>query len=320
MPTYQKTVCHLPLLGRFKNYQFMKRYLFTLIIAIVFGPLLKSQNHDTIPTIELTVISEVNQGCSSLTLPLDIGNIERLWFEGNLIPNFYVRRSKNSRLMGVFTPQIIVRMYRTRSNPVQTPSYMPQLSVYYLFSGKTKPNKLTLFGRLGHHSNGMDGDFLLADGTVNTQSGDFSTNFFELGFITTATNKRFHAYQFYKSSLEVHPNGWTPEKFDGIYSKVRWHNTISLYKLPAGGSSFKLKKAQFSVKGEATWMFGGMRDVKFASFKRLNLGLTLYYLPKFLEDIGFFMNVYHGSDYYNIYFDKTLNVVRFGIMTEKLRF
>ena len=41
---------------------------------------------------------------------------------------------------------------------------------------------------------------------------------------------------------------------------------------------------------------------------------------KFLEDIGFFAQVYHGSDYYNIYFDHQLSVIRFGIMTEILRF
>ena len=80
------------------------------------------ENNNTIPSIELTTIAQVNQGNSYITFPTDIGNIEPLWFEGNLIPNFFIRQSKDSRLMGVITPQIIIRMYQEESYPVRTPS------------------------------------------------------------------------------------------------------------------------------------------------------------------------------------------------------
>jgi len=56
------------------------------------------QERDSIPKIGLSIISQVNQGNSYITLPTDIGNIEPLWFEGNVIPNFYLRESRNSRL------------------------------------------------------------------------------------------------------------------------------------------------------------------------------------------------------------------------------
>lgn len=52
------------------------------------------------------MIAQVNQGNSYITFPTDMGNIEPLWFEANLSPGFYIRKSKNSRLMGVLTPQI----------------------------------------------------------------------------------------------------------------------------------------------------------------------------------------------------------------------
>ena len=35
---------------------------------------------------------------------------------------------------------------------------------------------------LSHHSNGQDGDFYRADGSVNARDGSFSTNYLELGF------------------------------------------------------------------------------------------------------------------------------------------
>ena len=68
------------------------------------------------------------------------------------------------------------------------------------------------------------------------------------------------------------------------------------------------------------WMFGTVNNWESYSANRLNLKLTLYYHPNFLEDIGFFAQIYHGMDYYNIYFNHQISVLRFGIMTEKLRF
>jgi hypothetical protein len=102
-------------------------FIFLFHVLSVFG-----QERDSIPPIGLTIISQVNQGNSYITFPTDIGNIEPLTFEGNLIPNFYLRQSTNSRLMGVLTPQIIIRMYEERSYPVRTPSYMPQITIIFL--------------------------------------------------------------------------------------------------------------------------------------------------------------------------------------------
>ncbi len=91
----------------------MSKYLVILIFVLLYSLSCTGQeNNNTIPEIGLTTIAQVNQGTSYITSPTDIGNIEPLWFEGNLIPNFYIRVSKNSRLMGVLTPQIIIRITR----------------------------------------------------------------------------------------------------------------------------------------------------------------------------------------------------------------
>ena len=280
-----------------------------------------TQTTKGIEGIGLTVISQVNQGSSYITFPADIGNIEPLWFEANINPSFYLRHSKSFRLMAVITPQIIIRMYQEPSYPVRTPSYIPQVTLYYLFSGRNNAKNLSLFGRLAHHSNGQDGPFSLENGEINVKSGDFSTNFFELGIIKTHYNKRFHAYQFFKTSFEVHPVSWSKDELKGIYSTVRWHNAFSIFKLPARGTpENKEKKARISLKGELTWMFGELNNWDWYSLNRVNLKFTFYYHPKFLEDVGLFIQYYHGFDYYNNYFHHQLDVLRFGIMTEKLRF
>ena len=298
----------------------MKRVLFYIFYGVFLFIQVKGQDTGTVSFTELGLIAQVNQGNSYITFPTDIGNIEPLWFEANLSPGFYIRKSKDSRLMGVLTPQIIIRMYQERSFPVRTPSYMPQITAYYLMSPKKDKNTLSLFGKIAHHSNGQDGDFYLENGEVNLLSGDFATNYFEAGIIKTNYISRFNAHQFLKTSLEIHPPAWSADELAGNYSTVRWHNTVSIFKLPVTENINSRRKARISLKGETTWMFGRVEEWDNFSSKRLNLKLTFYYHPKFLEDIGFFAQVFHGMDYYNIYFNHHLDVIRFGIMTEKLRF
>ncbi len=299
----------------------MKKYIVIFIFVLIYSISCTGQeNNNTIPKIGLTTIAQVNQGTSYITAPTDIGNIEPLWFEGNLIPNFYIRVSKDSRLMGVLTPQIIIRMYQEESYPVRTPSYMPQITVYYLLSSKTEVNSLSLFGRFAHHSNGQDGDFYLDNGDINLISGNFTTNYYEFGFIKTNYNTRFSAAQFLRTSVELHPQNSTMEEMDGMYSLYRWNNIFSIFKLPTNSNQNKKKNASISLKGQAPWMFGDLNNLDGFSLDRLNLSLTFYYHPKFLEDIGLFAQLYHGMDYYNIYFNHKLDIIRFGIMTEKLRF
>ncbi len=298
----------------------MSKYFIIFIAAIIFSiPWTGQAGNDNIPELRLTTITQANQGNSYITFPADIGNIEPLWFEGNLIPNFHIRESKDSRLMGVITPQIIIRMYQERSFPVRTPSYMPQISVYYMLSSKTEVNSLTVFGKLAHHSNGQDGDFYLENGGINLKTGDFATNYYELGLIKTNYSPGFNAVQFFATSLEIHPPGLTNKELRGIYGLYRWNTKFSIFKIPVNSNKNR-KKASISIKGQTTWMLGDMNNWDTFSLNRLNLSLTFYYHPKFLEDIGLFVHAYHGMDYYNIYFDHQIDMVRFGIMTEKLRF
>lgn len=291
-------------------------FIFVIVLLLSgFG-----QENNAIPKISLTTIASVNQGNSYITFPLDIGNIEPLWFEGNIIPNFMIRKSKNSRFMGVLTPQVIIRMYREESMPVRTPSYMPQIAVYYKLTDKPKKDQYTLFGRFVHHSNGQEGDFYLPDGEINLATGNFATNSLEFGIVNNHYNKNLRAVQFYSTSLEIHPPSWSNEELEGIYSTLRWRNDFSIYKMPLGKQSADKKRAQISLKAEAMWMFGNVNDWQTFALDRLNVNLTFYYHPKFLEDIGLFVQVYNGMDYYNIYFNNRIEVIRFGIMTDKLKF
>lgn len=120
--------------------------------------------------------------------------------------------------------------------------------------------------------------------------------------------------------MEIHPPNLTMEELQDIYSLYRWNTILSIFKIPSSGHKMTKKHASISIKGQTTWMFGELNNWDNFSLNRLNLSLTFYYHPKFLEDIGLFTQIYHGMDYYNIYFNHQITVFRLGIMTEKLRF
>jgi hypothetical protein len=197
---------------------------------------------------------------------------------------------------------------------------MPQITAYYLLNDKYAPNKHTIFGKFAHHSNGQDGEYLLENGDVNLKTGDFSTNYFEVGVIKTNFNKKLNAVQFFGTSFEIHPEGLTNTSMIGSYGLYRWNSVFSIFKLPVNKENKEKKRASISLKGQSTWMFGNLYDWDWYSLNRLNLSFTFYYHPKFLEEIGVFVNIYHGMDYYNIYFNHQISVIRFGIMTEILQF
>lgn len=301
---------------------FMKNNIALIFVILVSNIASAQTKTDSIACLDLDKISQVNQGESYVTFPFDIGNLEPLLFEANVSPNFKIRERKDSRLMAVLTPQIIIRMFDEYSEPVKTPSYIPQIAFYYLTGDKQLPNKLTIFGKFAHHSNGQDGDFYTENGDVNLQSGDFSTNYVELGFLKSSYSHTFNAFKIVKSSFEIHPKEWMLEELRGQYSGFRWHNTFLAYKLPMNSNPIKGKeqRANFSVKAETTWMLDNVNNWDTFDLNRLNLSLIVYYHPKFLEDIGFFVQFYHGMDYYNIYFQHQISTIRFGIMTEILRF
>src|SRR5690606_26951595 len=149
-------------------------------------------------------------------------------------PNFVIRERADSKVMAVLTPQVRIRMHNKDSYPVQTPSYIPQISLYHLIAETGPLKKTALFGKIGHHSNGQDG-FFYKDSTVtevNVRSGNFATNFLDFGVLRSYYSQKRKALRFIKSSVELHPSNWMLSEMKGTYSGLRWHNSYLAYKLP----------------------------------------------------------------------------------------
>lgn len=299
------------------------KLIICVLILLLSGNACSQNIEDSITEAKLTKLAHINQSDSYISFPGDIGNLEPLIFEANINPNFVIREREDAKIILILTPQITIRMYDEYSHPVKTPSYIPQLSFYYLTGKGKSMQNLILFGRLAHHSNGQHGDFYIEskDGTseINLETGDFYTNFFEFGFIKTSFGLKKNAVKFFKSSIEAHPRSWMNREMNGIYSGLRWNNSFIIYKLPWYSKS-EFKKSSFSIKAETSWIIDSINDWQTFNLNRFNGALTFYYHPKFLEDIGFYIRFYHGRDYYNIYFDHRLDFIQLGLMTEILRF
>ena len=292
-----------------------------LILVLITHPimyLMGQKEASVLPKLSLERVALINQSDTYISFPTDIGNIAPLIFEANVNPSFIIRERKDSRLMAILTPQIIIRMFNEVSYPVRTPSYIPQISFYYLANKKEALDYLVLFGKIAHHSNGQEGDFYNADNTINLQSGSFATNFLEFGFLKTSYSNKLKAIKTIKSSIELHPKEWMLQEMRGVYSGLRWHNSFTSFKFPLKEDDNG--KAKFSLKAETTLMLDNFNNLDFFDINRLNASFTFYYHPKFLEDIGLFVQLYHGYDYYNINYQHQMSIIRFGLMTEILRF
>ena len=267
----------------------MKYNIYILLLMINCSFFAIAQEVDSIlPELTLSKIALINQTDSYITFPFDIGNIEPLMFEANINPSFIIREREDANLMAVL-----------KQNNIN--------------------NTLSIFGKIAHHSNGQDGSFYNEDGSINLLTGNFATNYFELGALKSSYSSRLNAIKVLKSSIEVHPKSWMLEELEGSYSGLRWHNSFTAFKIPFGNSK-NSQRPHFSLKLETNLMLDQYNNLDFFDADRINAGLTFYYHPQFLEDIGLFVQFYHGMDYYNIYFQHQLDVIRFGIMTEILRF
>lgn len=260
-----------------------------------------------------------NQTDSYITFSQGLGNVEPLIFEALVVPYFLLRTSRDTKWGATISPAILMRMYAEESFPVRTPSYMPEISFYHQLSKSGSEYVKYLFLNLTHHSNGQDGDFFNEDGSFNTLSGDFSTNYLELGlFLNQRVVPFSNTNEYFRTSLEYHIDVKRADELEGRYSFVRWHNNFRIFRFPGyEGDSKKLvfdKNPAMHTRLETTWLFGDIDDASFFDLKeRFIFSLTMAYRPKFLSDVSLFASFYSGEDYYNMHFFRRITVFRIGL-------
>lgn len=251
------------------------------------------------------------------------GNIDKLIFEADIIPYFLVKLSGSDRWGIELSPEIILRMYNEKSVPVRSPSFMPRITGFYQIR-QPEVYKSDLFGYLSvwHHSNGQENDFYNDDKvTINTRTGNFSTNAAEVGLFMSEPDKlNPNATRYIKLSTVYHFMHVTD--LNNIYGDLRFFvdlqsivnvtKTLRMLNLVSNNSRTSSAMLYGSVK------FGYIADnfnhTKAISLNRLIFKGTISYKPFFLHDINLFAQYYYGQDYYNISFSRQLHLFRFGLM------
>lgn len=247
-----------------------------------------------------------------------IGNLEPLIFEGNIATHFMISLNHDQKWGVELSPRIIIRMYNKESLPIRTPSFIPKATFFYhLVDSINKKKDLFMYFSMLHHSNGQDGSFYNADSiTINTQSGNFSTNWIEAGVYISRpshmafTSNDYKIYAAYNFMQEVGLN----DSYGRLRFFFDFQSKLNLSKL------FGIKRRTYN-NGNNTlrqslhfgWIADHLTDTKTFDSKRFIFRYRLAIKPSFLNDVTLFTQYDYGQDYYNIYYGRKLNVIRFGI-------
>jgi hypothetical protein len=316
----------------------LKKYgaIILMLVSSAFWAQNSNIPKDSVLEADFLSLIHMNRELSYITFLGGIGNIEPLLFEAKIASSFYIHKSENDWALEL-TAEILIRMENEESFPIRTASYKPKMTFYKKvnYLEKLLPEKVLFhnaywYASLSHHSNGQDGSFYNQDSTsTNRVNGNFSTNFLELGLTaykhtSTIEEDQLQAFDFH---MEYHPDqpvNWSVDELDKSFGYFRTYLDYKLYSIPL----FKGKRVGLSdffsrsrLELKTGWIFGNLSENPKGNFdKRFVASATFIYSPKWFNQLGFFIQYYRGQDYYNIWYQDTLSVLRIGITADPLEF
>ena len=251
-----------------------------------------------------------------------MGNLEPLVFEADIVPYFMLSLNKTNRWGIELSPRFLIRMYNEKSLPIRTPSFMPRATFFYRISTKEKGEDVFAYFSWCHHSNGQDDYFYNEDSTtINTNSGNFSTNLIEGGVFLSHPDRRFPKAVINYVKISALYHYFQAPELRPLYGRVRFNSdfqsTLNLSKLlRIFGNTSKnptIHNVLLNQSIRIGYIAGKMDDISTFDSKRFVFRYTITFKPSFLNDVTIFAQYYYGQDYYNIYFNRTLSVLRFGL-------
>ena len=251
---------------------------------------------------------------SGLRLKSDQGSSNFL-YEAQIVKNIAIHPSNDQSHTGklwIDAPvRIAVRQFTGASLPVRTPTFNPGLRLTWA------PHSRTYYSvGLHHYSNGQDGDSTLDDGTVNTRSGSFNTNYLEVAahhrddsnqdalHWAQLSVKQHFAGTFEAFQRDQYPRqqitlGLHSKDFASFGTRVQFRLTETL----GLGYHFIAKNAVDPT-----------RNIGVRLGNRINTRLEIVGLiPKIGNELGLYFRYDYGFDYYNIHFQKRLNRFQIGV-------
>ena len=296
----------------------MDRFGLTLLAMLFFG-ILPIKLH----TQDLHVNNLLNTVSDRSYLQLMRGNIpsrnvnavvERATFmEAQIAPSFFIRFKEEGKFTLSITPKIILRMGDNESFPIKAPSFMPiitgfqQLKADKLSTSKAlkwllKPqHRVFVIYRIGHHSNGQKDEFFVK-GTrrINFSTGNFSTEFVELGLQWTDMTGGANGFSIngrlsFEQQIDLTREADIKELYydrrlllENEFNFTPYLQLATKVDFMMGQGSRFEPKSSFQVSGE----FKPARNY---------------------SDLSLFIRYYLGPDYYNIRYFSDQDFIGFGI-------
>lgn len=248
---------------------------------------------------------------------------EKTLLVADLTANFVLLNTPKSPVFFVASARVNLRLFAEKGDPVRSPSYMPGGTLFFrLNKDSYHPDFLSV--AYTHHSNGVEGPTLNKDGTFNTDSGKFTTNFYTItyhnGKRTDKDNLIINRYD--AIGLELHSGlidkGYIPA-LKGKYGYVRingnWIYNIARLNTDLVDAS----KKDFENWQRFDFQFTYITD-KYNNYsavdlkKRLNVLFKYYYQFPFMQNVSLMAGAgYRGQDEYNIFFQDSYAYLTIGL-------
>lgn len=257
-----------------------------------------------------------NRDFSYISPSGELGAPSKYVINGELIASYFLLDSPKSRLSVAVTQRFMARTRTDRSSPIRTPSFRLGTQVFYRLSSNVTHYKY-VEAQFFHHSNGQDGDTFRPNGTYNTETGDFSTNYIQATYNWgTHLSQRHGTY--YNLGYRWHAPVFNhSEGLEGHYGfgRLLGQATYRLLTRTSEESAPTVTTERVRVTLQASYAVNKLDDWSLtAAQRRLNVECSLWYIPAFSRDAGIFATAgYYGEDPYNIYFNDRYAFIRLGI-------
>jgi hypothetical protein len=241
----------------------------------------------------------------------------------DLTGNFVLFATPKSRFAFIFNPRVKLRLLDTQGMPVKSPSYMPGGTLYYrLNSDAYAPSFMSL--SYSHHSNGVRGPTLNPNGTFNTDSGKFTTNFYTLAYTNgkRVDHQNTISNRYETLGLELHAAliglGYSHALKDQ-YGFVRLNGTWMYNLSKSRPDDINPKNRTFDnwmrLQIDFMYILDTYNNYSFTDYqKRLNISATYYYQFPFMQNMALmFGGGYRGQDDYNIFFQNSYAYLTLGV-------
>ena len=238
-------------------------------------------------------------------------------------------------------PDFTVRVRTDKSAGVRTPSFRLGGNFYVRLTDDVLNYKYAQLS-FTHHSNGQDGDAVLTDGSINTKTGNFNTNYliaaYSFGnFINQASSTDINYSYHHKVGLEWHKWFNYEPALNGDYgfTRINYDFSFRVYQIYNGQKTGWERVSPTNIKSKntlekETWRFNGQVSYainKYANYhlfapeRRLNIEGSVNYSLPFMQNVFAMAGFgYYGEDPYNIYFKDKYAFMRFGLSSTFTRF